>query len=312
MPLIDPDRSVDPLEPFGSLPPDQAALLESIGPVWGTDINGFRDVVFNAYTPLVSAAPKDGISKQSDLPYGPSARQVLDVFQPDGSQDADVVVFVHGGAFIRGAKSSNGHIYDNVCWWFARQGCVAVNIEYRLAAEAPFPGGTEDVAAAVDWVVANIASFGGNPRRVFLIGHSAGGTHVASYCFDPNHPRRAAAEVCGAILISGRLQADVLDGNPNAKAVQAYFGDDASTYALRSPATHAAHCDLPVMVVIAEYENPYLDLYGVAFVQSLCDARGKVPRFLQMRKHNHTSIVAHFDSGEELLGREIMAFMRTA
>ncbi|WP_420227004.1 alpha/beta hydrolase [Pigmentiphaga litoralis] len=140
MPSTDASRAVNPLEPLGSLPPDQAALLESIGPIWGTDINGFRDVVFNAYTPLVSATPKDGMTMHKDLAYGASARQVLDVFQPDSAHDADVVVFVHGGAFIRGAKSSNGHIYDNVCWWFARQGCVAVNVEYRLAAEAPFPG----------------------------------------------------------------------------------------------------------------------------------------------------------------------------
>lgn len=312
MPSIDITHPIDPFEPFGSLPPDQAALLESIGPIWASDINGFRDVVFKAYTPLVAATSKEGMTVHRDLAYGASARQVLDVFQPDGAHDADVVVFVHGGAFIRGAKSANGHIYDNVCWWFARQGCVAVNVEYRLAAEAPFPGGTEDVAAAVDWVIAHIASFGGQARRIFLIGHSAGGTHVASYCFDPNHPRRAAEEVCGAVIISGRLQADVLAGNPNAKAVQAYFGDDASLYPLRSPATHAAHANLPVMIVIAQYENPYLDRYGVAFLQSLAETRGLMPRFLQMRKHNHTSIVAHFDSGEELLGREILDFMRTA
>ncbi len=302
---------IDPYRPLGSLPADQAELLESIGPIWGSDINKFRDIVFAAYTPLVSAAPKEGITVERDVAYGSSTRQVLDVFTPEGASNADVVIFVHGGAFIRGSKSANGHIYDNVSYWFARQGMVAVNMEYRLASEARFPGGAEDVGAAVAWVVANIAGFGGNPRRIFVIGHSAGGTHVASYCFDPHMQVRPGPEVCGAIIISGRLQADTLAGNPNAKAVQAYFGEDESTYALRSPGSHAAGSDLPVMIVIAEYENPYLDLYGVEFFQRLCEARKRVPRFVQAMKHNHTSIVAHFDSGEERLGREILDFMQS-
>lgn len=302
---------IDPYRPLGSLPADKAELLESIGPIWGSDINKFRDVVFDAYTPLVAAAPKEGIAVDRDIAYGASARQVLDVFTPAGADNADVVIFVHGGAFIRGAKSANGHIYDNVTYWFARQGLVAVNMEYRLAAEAPFPGGAEDVAAAVAWAVENISRFGGNPRRIFLIGHSAGGTHVAGYCFDPHMAQRPGPEVSAAIIISGRLQADTLPGNPNAKAVQAYFGDDESTYAERSPGSHAAGSELAVMIVIAEYENPYLDLYGVAFFQRLCEARKRVPRFVQAIKHNHTSIVAHFDSGEERLGREIMDFMQS-
>ncbi|MDX3904934.1 MAG: alpha/beta hydrolase [Pigmentiphaga sp.] len=299
---------IDATRTLGSLPPAQAAELERAGPVWGSDINGFRDLVVRAYTPLVAAAPKDGISVARDLPYGDSPRQVLDIFQPSDAHEADVVVFVHGGAFIRGAKSFNGHIYDNVSYWFARHGLVAVNMEYRLAAEAPFPGGAEDVAAAVRWLAGHVGEFGGNPRRLFLIGHSAGGTHVATYCFDPRHGFRPDRGVRGAVLISARLQADVLPGNPNAKAVEAYFGSDTSRYEIDSPMAHAAESDLPVMVAIAQYENPYLDLYGLEFCRRLAQARGYVPRFMQLTRHNHTSIVAHFDSGEELLGREILDF----
>jgi len=302
---------IDPTRTLGSLPPEQAAELERAGPVWGTDINRFRDRVVQMYTPLVAAAPKEGIAVARDLPYGGSARQVLDVFTPDGARDADVAVFVHGGAFIRGSKSANGHIYDNVSYWFARQGLVAVNMEYRLAAEAPFPGGADDVAAAVRWLARRVGEFGGNPRRMFLIGHSAGGTHVATYCFDPRRGYAPDPGVRGAVLVSARLKADTLPGNPNAKAVEAYFGSDASRYEADSPMAHAAASDLPVMVAIAQYENPYLDLYGLEFCQRLAQARGYVPRFVQLMRHNHTSIVAHFDSGEESLGREILDFFRS-
>lgn len=301
---------IDPTRTLGSLPPEQAAELERAGPIWGTDINRFRDLVVKFYSPLVAAAPKDGIAVARDLPYGDSARQVLDIFTPDGARDADVVVFVHGGAFIRGSKSSNGHIYDNVSYWFARQGMVAINMEYRLAGEAPFPGGADDVAAAVRWLAEHVSAYGGNPRRMFLIGHSAGGTHVATYCFDPRRGYRPDPGVLGAVLVSARLRADTLPGNPNARAVEAYFGTDPARHESDSPMTYAAESDLPVMIAIAQYENPYLDLYGLEFCQRVARARGHVPRFVQMMRHNHTSIVAHFDSGEETLGREILDFFR--
>jgi acetyl esterase/lipase len=297
-------------EPFGSLPPDAAAALERIGPVWAQDIGKHRDMVVAAYTPLVAAADNGGIIVHRDIPYGAHGRQVLDVFQPAGNPDgADVIVFIHGGAFVRGSKSSNGHIYDNLPYWFARQGCVAANIEYRLAPEATYPEGARDVGAAVAWLQANLARYGGSASRIFLIGHSAGGTHAATLLLDPVLAQHPARQVAGAVLISARLQADVLADNPNAHGVRAYFGDDESLYARRAPGSHAACASVPMMVVVAQYDNPHLDAYGAQFFQDVGRATGRMPRFVQMPRHNHTSLVAHFNSGEEFLGREILRFM---
>lgn len=300
-------------EPLGSLPPETAATLERIGRVWAQDIPAHRDMVIAAYTPLVAAADNAGIVVHRDLAYGPHRRQVLDVFQPEGiAGGADVILFVHGGAFVRGSKSSNGHIYDNLPYWFARQGCVAVNVEYRLADEAPYPGGAEDVGRAVAWVQEHIAGFGGSTDRIFPIGHSAGGTHIATLLLDPILVGHPARQVAGAVLISARLQADVLPDNPNAHGVRAYFGDDESLYAQRAPGNHAGQASAPLMIVNAQYENPYLDLYGAQFFHELGRARRCMPRFVQMPRHNHTSLVAHFNSGEEFLGREILRFMRAS
>jgi acetyl esterase len=301
-------------EPLGSLPPDAVEVFAAMGPVWGTDINKHRDFVIATYTPLVAAANNEGITVHRDIAYGESPRQTLDVFAPapprqgGAASGADVVIFVHGGAFVRGKKSFNGHIYDNVSYWFARQGYLCINLEYRLADEAPYPGGADDVAAAVDWARANIESFGGAPHRVFLIGHSAGGTHVATCLFDPAFDRKPDPAVAGIVLISARLRADVLPDNPNATGVRTYFGDDTSLYEARSPVTHAHRSQVPLMIAVAEFENPYLDLYGAEFLYRAAAARKSMPRFIQLMKHNHTSIVAHFNSGEELLGREIINF----
>ena len=73
--------------------------------------------------------------------------------------------------FNRGNKNTAGSPFnDNVPLWAARNGMVGVNMTYRLAPQSTWPSGPQDTAAAVSWVRANIASYGGDPSRVFLMG----------------------------------------------------------------------------------------------------------------------------------------------
>jgi acetyl esterase/lipase len=297
---------------LGTLPPHVAQMFDAIGPHWGSDINKHRDLVIEHYTPLVQAQPNAGVSVARDMAYGTDERQVLDVYTPVDAQASprDVVIFFHGGAFIRGKKSFNGHIYDNVAYWLAGQGIVAVNAEYRLAPQTSYPGGALDVVQAFRWVSQNIGKMGGRADRIFLMGHSAGGTHIASALFDPAIDRLQSSEVAGAILVSARLCADVLPDNPNAGGVRAYFGDDAALYEKRSPTTHAQSSNVPVLVAVAQHENPHLDRYGEEFYRrASAPPRTALTRFVSLERHNHTSIVAHFNSGEDTLGEHILRFM---
>lgn len=304
--------------PFGALSPDWQRRMLALGPRWNDDIVAHRKAVIDCYTPILAAAPKSP-HVERNVAYGGHARQVLDIFAPVAASPGtpvpalrEAVVFVHGGAFVRGNKSVNGEIYDNVCHWFARQGKLAINVEYRLADEAPWPGGARDVAQAIAWVREHADELQIDTSRIFLIGHSAGGTHAASCLFDPALSGACGGNghgVAGLILVSARLFADVDPRNPNAAPVRAYFGADETRYVERSPLTHAARDPVPTMIAIAEYENRFLDEYGAALFLTLSRARGVAPRFVQMRGHNHTSIVAHFNSGEGWLGQEMLAFM---
>lgn len=284
--------------------------MRELGPCWHSDIAAGRRAVIEAYTPLLAAQPRDGWTVTRDVAYGDHSRQRLDVYRPvrRGDGPAPVVMFVHGGGFVRGDMNVNTEIYGNVPRYFARHGCVAVNVEYRLAPEARFPDGAHDVAAAVRWVRQHAGEFNGDPSRILLIGHSAGGSHVASYLCDPRL-RPIRPEVMGAVLISARLRADVLPDNPNAQGVRAYYGDDPARHATDAPMAHAAALSVPAMVVVAEYENPHLDTYGVEFCRRIAQAGQRAPRFICMRSHNHTSVVAHFDTGEDHLGQEIIRFL---
>ncbi|MGD9942967.1 MAG: alpha/beta hydrolase [Burkholderiaceae bacterium] len=296
-----------------SRPDELTARLRTIGACWQQDIRAAGDATKALYRPLLAEAPRANVTVIRDQRYGSHPRQVLDVYRPAGACRAPVLAFVHGGAFVRGAKDIDALMYGNVLTWFARHGCVGVNIEYRLAPEARYPGGAADVGQACQWIHRHIAGHGGDPGRLGLLGHSAGGTHVATLACNPLEalPRHGA---CCIILVSARLKADVLPVNPNADGVKAYYGDDPAVHAAASPLTHAANLDLPAMIVNAEFENPLLDLYALEFSLALARSRARAaaPLHLSVPDHNHVSVMAHFNTSEQWLAGEILAFLQRA
>lgn len=134
-------------------------------------------------------------------PYGPETAQFLanvvspgpeylnlNVWAPEGAQDAAVMVWVHGGSFAHGSNALDG--YDGSA--FARDGVVLVSINYRLGTEgfsvlpdAPVNLGLADVVAALRWVRAEIAAFGGDPGNVTAFGESAGAIAVGDLLGSP-------------------------------------------------------------------------------------------------------------------------------
>lgn len=120
---------------------------------------------------LNTFVPSDSYGVRRDVAYGKLERNVLDIYTPkNAAHTKDVVIFVHGGSWQVGDKSE----YKFAAESFTRRGYIAVIPNYHLAPSVIYPAFIEDTAAAINWVKKNIGDFGGNPQRIFIVGHSAG------------------------------------------------------------------------------------------------------------------------------------------
>jgi acetyl esterase len=110
----------------------------------------------------------------------------------DAPAPSPCVVYIHGGAFIKGSLDSG----DPIAWGIAdATRWTVISIDYRLAPENPYPCGVEDCLAAIQYILRNAAQLGIDPRRVAVWGDSAGGNMAAASCLmarDRGLPRLAA------------------------------------------------------------------------------------------------------------------------
>lgn len=294
-----------------NMPSQVQSRLAEVGPGWGKDIAGNIAKTLEVYTPLLAVAPKAGIATQRSIAYGQDARQRLDIYAAEGVKGAPIVAFFHGGAYVRGDRDINAEVYANVARYFARNGMLGVNATYRLAPAAKWPAAAEDVGAAVRWLKANAARQGGDPEKIWLIGHSAGATHIATYAYLKELQPADGPGIAGMVLMSGRYKFEPHADDPNLKNFQAYFGTDAAQYPARSPINHVkGAAKLPTFLIIAEYDNPDLDTQGAMLLAALCERDRACPRFKRMEKHNHLSMVYQFNTADDATGREILEFMR--
>ncbi len=154
-------------------------------------------------TLLDLVVPRSGYQVRRDLPYGDDPRQKLDLYLPDGLKGpAPVILFFYGGSWQNGSKS----LYRAFGQVFASQGIVTAIADYRLYPQVRYPAFVEDGAQALAWLRGHGASYGADPARLFLAGHSAGAYIAVMLAADPAWLRAAGAEpasVRGVIGIAG-------------------------------------------------------------------------------------------------------------
>jgi acetyl esterase/lipase len=201
---------------------------------------------------LNSLAPSAGTMETRDIAYAPvQTRRKLDVYaQRSPTKLAPVVVFFYGGGWTSGERAA----YRFVGTALDAAGMVVVIPDYRLFPEARFPAFMEDAARAVAWTMANAARFGGDPHRIFIMGHSAG-AHIATLlALDPIYLQAVGmspSDLCGVIGLAGPYEPKLVEGDINMKAV---FGEVADLQRVQ-PMYFADHVAPPMLLLTGSWDN---------------------------------------------------------
>jgi triacylglycerol lipase len=292
---------------LAQMPPDIAAKIAALGRV--VDPTATAAI----YAALQESEPYAGIKVVRDVKYGASERNVLDVFSAGASSAAGagdarpVLMFVHGGAYIRGEKRRPGSpFYDNVMLWAARHGMVGVNLEYRLAPQDPWPAAVEDLGAAVRFVADNVKTYGGNPQRIYLMGHSAGATHVATYVSHKEFHGSKGSGLAGAMLSSGIY--DLSKAEPSEERA-AYFGADRSRYADRAALPSLIDSNIPFMISSAELDPPTMVEQFNLLKEAMCKSERGCIRAILLPHHSHMSESYSINTPDTQLSNQILEFV---
>lgn len=276
------------------LPPNEAAAaIQRLGRTLTPDLVAATSRLFEPMQPQPG-----GIECRVDQAYGSHPRHPIDVFRSPGQGAAPILLFAGGGSMMIEQTRPGSRLRGNVGLWAARNGLLGAVMTFRLAPENQWPAGTQDVASAVLWMRRNAARFGGDPERLFVMGHSAGAGHVAGFVAE------GGGDACaGAILVSGIYDITSLPGGPN----KAYFGDDPERYPERVAVPGLVKSHVPLLIAVSEYDPPQ-------FEAQAAELRSAVPaaRFVRLTGHNHVSIVQHIGAFESALTAEILEFTRTA
>jgi acetyl esterase/lipase len=192
----------------------------------------------------------------SNIPYADPGheRQVLDIYRPEGADQLPVVFWIHGGGWQTGDKT-DVQIKPKV---LGDRGMIFVSTNYRLLPDVPMEVLIGDVANSLGWVYRNIADYGGDPTRIFVMGHSAGAQLAALLCIDHRY------------LESAGVPPDVLRG---------CVPVDGDTY------------DLPAIITTAEIRN---QVHG--FPMPTFGHRVKFGN--DPKKHIDFSAVTHVEKGK--------------
>jgi acetyl esterase/lipase len=212
----------------------------------------------------------------------------LDLYLPKGKTGFPVLIFIHGGAWRSGDRA----LYPPLGNRFAKEGIGVVVPSYRLMPGAPHPAQIEDALAAVDWVLAHIAEIGGDPKRIYLGGHSAGG-HLSAFAgLDP----RFRGKLKGVIPMSGVYDLTQIAAFPSDKV----DGSPLHRIAAGAP---------PFLITYCQNDYPTLPAQARLFHAALQKA-GIPSELVYVPGKNHITEIADIWREDDATARAVLRFIR--
>lgn len=232
-----------------------------------------------------------------DVLFGPTLDEHVDIF-PAGNAGAPVHVFFHGGYWSVLAARQFGFLAPVG----QEQGWTTVLVNYSLCPKVRLPEITRQIRASLAWVYRNIEDYGGNPNRIFVSGHSAGGQMIgqllatdwqAVYGLPPNL-------IKGALPISGLYDLEPLRWSWLQRGLQ-LNGDEIRA---ESPIHHLPDAVPPITIAVGADETD-------AFIEqsrnyhALLEARGFAARYLELPGRHHFNVLDDLADGSGALWQEL-------
>ena len=243
----------------------------------------------------------------------------LDVYSPRTEGKHPVLVFIHGGGW-RGGDKSSPSVGENPARFYCGGGFVYVSINYRLTPAGKHPANIEDVAKAVAWVHDNIEGYGGDPEQMSIMGHSAGG-HLAALVATDEKRLMAEGKSLGILKRAVLLDPAAYDiprymkeFAPAARSMrrlyESAFGTDPAMWADASPQQHIAPDEgIPPMLMFYTGARMNADKTAPAFAAALTEA-GSPSRAVDTLTLSHADILRTAAQKDQPLARMILRFLR--
>jgi acetyl esterase/lipase len=243
-----------------------------------------------------------GVEVLSNISYtdgdpADEAKHKLDLYLPKDRKNFPVMMFVHGGSWRSGDRS----LYRALGIHFAHAGIAVAIPSYRLMPQNPHPAQIEDVAAAFAWTYRNIEQYGGNLKRVYLTGHSAGGHLVSLLALNPAYLSKYGipqSVIHGVVSMSG-----VYDVRNTADFV---FGGDRNQ---ASPLAFATSPNAPpFLLTYCQWDYSGLPKQARDFAAALKKSFVEV-RLLYVPGETHVSEIISAVKDDSPLARALLSFL---
>lgn len=210
----------------------------------------------------------------------------LNVFVPRKAKadQLPVLLFVHGGNWNSGNKNIYGFFGRN----FAKKDVITVIPSYTLTPNANYDQMTQEIADAMKWVKDNIANYGGNPHKIFVTGHSAGGHLVALATMNPKYGVQQGT-VSGIILndAAGLDMNNYLEQNPptNEDDYLATWSNNPEEWKNASPIYFLNNETPPFLIYVGKKTYPSIKVANERFLKQLNQFQKEVQPVLLNKKH---------------------------
>ncbi len=272
---------------------------------------GAFGVALLAAAPALAQAPA-AVNATTDLDYVPTAEYAakkdrLDVYAPAGAKGAPIVVSIHGGALREGDKAGQAYVGHLL----AKAGFVAVIINYRLSPGVMHPAHVEDAAHAVAWARTHATEYGGDPQKLFVIGHSAGAYLAALLALDPKYLaayQMSAKDLKGLVPVSAFFYVDRTGVAPDRP--KDVWGTDVAVWKSASPAAYLRKGVPPMLLLFADGDADWRRQQQADFQTDMKKAGASNIETRMITGRDHSSIWGRMKNANDETAAAIIAFIK--